>query len=153
MSAMLRNSLLRNKLPARLKQVSCERFDPDKWGMPPALRFVPTKPSEKEEDDEKHAPVKISVSEGITKTFREFDGGEPEDFIDLINGHRDLLRDLGLKDKFEALKKTKSKKEQDLSGIHDRMSSEAIQLKETLQEIEAAMKGCRNDTRTATWRS
>ena len=132
-------------LPARLKQVSCERFNPNKWGMPPALRFMPTTPSEEEEGEENQAPVKISVSEGVTKTFLEFDGGEPEDFIDLINRHRDLLRDLGLKDKFNALKKTKSKKEQELDGIHNRRSAEAIQLKEDLEEIKASMKGCRDD--------
>ena len=141
----MRHNFWRNKLPAGLKQASCERFDPNKWGMPPALHFVPTKPSEEEEGEEKQAPVKISVSEGVTKTFREFDGGEPEDFIDLINRHRDLLRDLGLKGKFKAFKKTKFKKEQELSGIQDKRTPEAIQLEDSLEEIEGSMKGLRDD--------
>ena len=69
MSAMLRCGMLKNKLPAGLKQASCERFDPNKWGQPPALRFVPTKPSEEEEGEEKQAAVKIAVSDGVTQDF------------------------------------------------------------------------------------
>ena len=143
---MLRCGMLKNKLPAGLKQASCERFDPNKWGQPPALRFVPAKPSEEEEGEEKQAAVKIAVSDGVTKTFREFDGGEPEEFIDLINRHRDLVRDLGLKEKYDALKDSKLEKEQELgSDRMDKRSAEAIKLKEEIAEIEASMKGYRDD--------
>ena len=142
----MRCGMLRNKLPAGLKQASCERFDPNKWGQPPALRFVPAKPSEEEEGEEKQAAVKIAVSDGVTKTFREFDGGEPEEFIDLINRHRDLVRDLALKDKYDALKETKQQKETELgSGQIDKRSADAIKLKEEIAEIETSMKGYRDD--------
>ena len=70
-----------------------------------------------------------------------FDGGEPEDFIDLINRHKDLLKDLELKEKFEAMKKVKFEKERELDSIREKRSSEAIQLKEELTEIESSMKG------------
>ena len=106
---------------------------------------MPTKPSEEEEGEEKQAAVKISVSDGVTKTFHEFNGGEPEDSIDLINRHRDLVRDLGLKDKFNALKQTKQEKELELgSGINKR-SAQGIKLKEEIAEIEVSMKGYRDD--------
>ena len=47
-----------------------------KWGDPPALRVIGSKPSEGEEGEEKRK-VKIEVSAGVIKTFPEFDGGKP----------------------------------------------------------------------------
>ena len=115
-----------------------------------SLRFVPAKPSEEEEGEEKQAAVKIAVSDGVTKTFREFDGGEPEEFIDLINRHRDLVRDLALKDKYDALKDSKLEKEQELGSDRiDKRSAEGVKLKEEIAEIDAFIA----TTRTATWRS
>ena len=108
MSGMLCQSLLKNKLPAGLKQASCEKYDPNKWGVPLAIRFVPAKPSEEDEGEEKQMPTTITLSEGVTKTFWEFDSGEPKDFIGLVNRHIDLLKDLKLKEKFKAMKKVKS---------------------------------------------
>ena len=142
---MLHQILMKNKRPAGLNQASCERFDPNKWGMPPAIHFVPAKPSEEEEGEEKQAAVKIAVSDGVTKTFREFDGGEPEDFIDLINRHRDLVRDLALKDKYDALKVTKAEKEQELGSGIDKRSANGIKLKEEIAEIEISVKDYRDD--------
>ena len=86
------------------------------------------------------------MSDGVTKTFREFDGGEPEEFIDLINRHRDLVRDLALKEKYDALKETKLQKETELgSGQIDKRSADGIKLKEEIAEIEESMKGYRDD--------
>ena len=68
-----------------------------------------TKSPEEEEGEEKHAIEKITLSEGVTKPFWEFDGGRPEDedFIDLINCHKDLLHDLRLKENFKGMELVK----------------------------------------------
>ena len=82
MSAMLSLGLLRTKFKPSLRSKDLHRFDPTKMGKEPPIPIIPerTKPSEEEEGEERRK-VKIEVSEGVTKTFPEFNGGTPEDLI------------------------------------------------------------------------
>ena len=88
--------------------------------MPPSICFVLAKPSKKENGKEKQAPIKITLSVGVKNTFQEFNGGKPDDFMDLINQHNDPLKDLKLKENCKVSKKAKFEKEHKLVKIRDK---------------------------------
>ena len=98
MSAMLSLGLLRTKFKLSLRSKDLQRFDPTKMGKEPPLPIIPerTKPPEEEEGKEKHI-VKIEVSEGVTKSFPEFNGGTPKDLIKLVCRHELLINDMHCK--------------------------------------------------------
>ena len=55
------------------------------------------------------------------------------------------MRDLALKDKYDALKETKQQKETELGSGIDKRSADGIKLKEEIAEIETSMKVYRDD--------
>ena len=93
------HGLMRTQFDPSLRSRDLERSDPKKLGNPPALLIIPepTKSSEGEDGEEK-VPVKIEVSEGITKRFYEFAGGSPEELIKLVKRHEAVLKDMELED-------------------------------------------------------
>ena len=61
--------------------------------------------------------MKIKVSEGVTKTFPEFDGGTPEDLIKLVRRHESLINDMGLEVQYKDLALQLKAKENEVAQI------------------------------------
>ena len=118
MIAMLSLGLLHTKFKLSLQSKDLQRFDPTKMGKGPPIPIIPerTKPSEEEEGEDKRI-VKIEVSEGVIKSFLEFNGGTPEDLIKLVRRHESLLKDMGLEVQYKDLALQLTAKENEIAQL------------------------------------
>ena len=68
-------------------------------------------------EGEEKRKVKIEVSEGVTKTFIEFSGGNPEDLIKLVRRHKALLKEMDLEAQYKELASQLTGKENEIAQL------------------------------------
>ena len=139
---------LRTALPSGLTNKMCERFDPTRMGGAPPIRFVPlsTSASQKKEDGEEQASVKITISADITKRYFIFKEGETEEVVELIRTHEGLIADKKLRERHAVTigKQQKDKARYTTLTQQDSRSAEEKEevqiLKDLLEEYNTQLK-------------